>query len=146
VQRQFGFSGDEVELIVVHVTAAFEAPAGFALIRNKAVETRSQKRLKARFAGVVAGEMVLLERVREEPLRQIFCVFVICVPFEANVFVSGFPVTRKDGVECAAAYELIIAAGAYDRRMIGDRELVKWATNVSIWISHRIYTIFQDSS
>src|SRR5687768_7474314 len=57
------FRGGEVELVVVHVAAALEPPSGFAFIRNKAIETCAQKRLKAGLAGVVSGEMVFLECV-----------------------------------------------------------------------------------
>jgi hypothetical protein len=58
------------------------------------------------------------------------------VPLETDVFVSWFPVAREDGVEGATPDELIIAAGVDDGGVIGDRKLVKWATNVSIRISH----------
>jgi hypothetical protein len=34
------------------------------------------------------------------------------------------------------ADDLIVAAGVDDGGMIRDRELVKWATNVSVRISH----------
>ena len=47
VQASSVFCGGEVELIVVHVAAAFEPPSGFAFVRDKAVETGAQKRLKA---------------------------------------------------------------------------------------------------
>src|SRR6185503_2357670 len=131
---KLGFRGGEIELIVVHVAAAFEPSSGFAFVRDEAVETSAQESLKAGFRGVVAGEVVLLECVRKERLRQIFCVFVIGLPLEANVFVRGFPVARQDRVERATTDDLIVTARALDCRVIGDREAVKWATYVSVWI------------
>ena len=78
--------------------------------------------------------MIFLERVRKESLSQILSIFVAGLPFKANVFVNWFPVTREDGVERAAANRLIIAAGADDRGVVGDRKSVKWSTNVCVWI------------
>ncbi|HEX5885125.1 MAG TPA: hypothetical protein VFY67_11355 [Pyrinomonadaceae bacterium] len=121
-------------MIVVHIAAAFEPPPGLSFVRNKAVQARSQKRLEGGLAGVVACEVILLEGVCEEALGQIFCVFIICLPFEANVFVCGFPITRENSVESAAAYELVIAACADDCRMIGDRKFVKRPANICVWI------------
>ena len=126
--------GSEVELTMIHVAAAFESAAGFAVIGHKPVETSSQKGLKAGLGGVVTGKMILLESVCEESLGQIFCVLVVCLPFEANVFVSWFPITSEDSVEGAATYGLIIAASAGDGGVVGDRKPVKWSTNVGVWI------------
>src|SRR5687768_5290390 len=80
--------------------------------------------------------MILLERVCEEALRQIFCVFVICLPLKANVFVSGFPIARQDGLESATAHDLVIAAGADDSGVICDRKLVKQTADVCILIHY----------
>ena len=116
------------------VAATLQSPSGFALIRNEAIETRTQKRLKAGLARVVSGKMIFLECIREEALRQIFRVFVVYVPLEANVFVSGFPIAGENRVESTTAHELIVAARAYDCRVIGDRELVKRSTYIGIWV------------
>ena len=120
------------------VAAAFEPATGFSFIGNKAVETRTQISLKAGLAGVVSGKVILLERVREEALRQIFGVFVIGVPFQADVLVRGFPVARENRVEGATADELIIAASVADGGVIGDREFVKRSTDISVWIHNKI--------
>jgi hypothetical protein len=109
---------------VVKVASTFEAAAGLSFVCDKAVETRTQKCLKTRFASVVAGEMILLECVCEESLRQIFGVFVAGLPLEANIFVGGFPVAGEDCVESAAARELIVAAGGDDCGMVCYRESV----------------------
>jgi len=128
------FSGSEIE--VVMVAAAFQPRARFSFIGNKAVETRAQKRLEAGFAGVVSGEVILFERVREEALRQIFGVFVAGVPLQADVLVRGFPVARENRVEGATADELIVAASVADGGVIGDRKFVKRSADVSIRITH----------
>src|SRR6185295_20234551 len=78
--------------------------------------------------------MVLLERVGEESLGQIFCVLVACLPLEANVFVDWFPITVKDGIESTAPDRLIVAARAHDSGVVRDRKLVKRTADVSIWI------------
>ena len=92
---------------MVHLAATFEPSSGFAFVGDKAVQTRAQISLKAGFPCVVSRKVVLFEGVGEEPLRQILGVFVIDVPFQANVFVRGFPVAREDRVEGAMAKELI---------------------------------------
>jgi hypothetical protein len=134
MRRKLVFGGDEVELIVVHTTAAFETSPRLALICNKPIQAGAQKRLEAGFGCIVAGKVVLLECVREESLRQIFRVFVIRLPLETNVFVSWFPIAREDGVERALAQELVIAAGTRKGGVVGDRKLVKRSANVSVWI------------
>src|SRR5690349_455959 len=80
MRRELGFSTDEVELIMVHVAAAFETPPGFSFICDKTVEARTQKSLKTRFARIVSGEVILFESAREEALGQIFGVFVAGLP------------------------------------------------------------------
>jgi len=136
MRGEFIFCCGEIELVVIHFTATFEPASGFAFVCDETVQAGAEKCLKACFARVVSGEVILFEGVGEEPLRQILGVFVVRVPFQANVFVGGFPVARKDGVEGATADELIVAAGVDDGGVIGDREFVKWATNVSVRISH----------
>src|SRR6185295_17889907 len=76
LHRKLVFGAEEVELEMVDVAAAFQPLACFSFVTDVAVETRAQESLKARFARVVAGEMIFLEGVGEESLRQIFCVFV----------------------------------------------------------------------
>src|SRR5690242_12184455 len=90
VRGELVFGCGEIELIVVHVTAALEPLAGFAFIRDEAVETRAQKRLKARFACVIVREVILFEGAREKALSQVLGIFVFSVPLESDVFVSGF--------------------------------------------------------
>ena len=151
MRSEFIFGGGEIELIVVHVAPSLEPASGFAFVCDKAVQTRAQISLKTGFAGVVSGEVILFEGVREEALREIFGVFVVSVPFQADVFVCGFPVACDDGVKGATADKLIVAAGVDYGGVIGDREFVKWATDISVRIHSweidvdRIYRIFQDS-
>ena len=135
VRGELMFCRSEIELVMVHVATTFESLSGFTFVGDKTVETRAQKRLKARFAGVVSCEVIFFERKREEALREILGVFVICMPLQANVFVRGFPVARENRVERATANDLIIAAGVDDGGVIGDREFVKRATDVSVRIS-----------
>src|SRR5689334_10272790 len=120
------------------IAAAFETLSGLAFIRNKAVETRAQKRLKARFARVVVGEVVFLKRIREETLRQIFRVFVIGLPLEAHVFVNGFPVALEDRFERALPHAVVCAAGAHDRRLVRLRKAMLRAADVGIGIHTRV--------
>src|SRR5215204_4586120 len=124
MRRKLVFGSDEVELIMV-IATTLEAPPGLTFTRNKAVQASSQKGLKAGPGGVVPGEMILLECVCEETLRQVFCVFVVGLPFEANVLVGWFPIAREDSVESAPANDLIIAACANNGRVVGDRKPVK---------------------
>ena len=98
MRGEFVLSRGEVERVVVHTAAALQTTVRLALVRNKTIETRAQKRLKAGLGRVVTGKMVLLERVGEESLGQIFCVLVACLPFEANVFVDGFPLTGENSI------------------------------------------------
>src|SRR6185369_11897997 len=121
---------------MVYVATTLEPLPGSASVGDETVETRAQKRLKAGFAGVVSGEVILFEAKSKEALREILGVFVIGAPLQANVFVCGFPVARENGVEGATADTAVVAAGVDDGGVIGDREFVKRATDVSIRISH----------
>src|SRR5215213_513574 len=141
---KFDFSSSEVELVVVHVTAAFEPLSCFAFIGNKPIETRAQKRLKAGLSRVVTGKMVLLERVGEKSLGQIFCVLVVSLPFEAHVFVDWFPITVENRVESTPPDDLVIAARGDDSGVVRDRKLLKRTTDVSIWIDKLHETISSD--
>src|SRR6185503_3220665 len=88
--------------------------------------------------------MVLLERVGEESLGQIFCVLVACLPFEANVFVDWFPITVKNGIESTPPDDLFITARGDDSGVVRDRKLVKRTADVSIWIHKPHETISPD--
>src|SRR4026209_316986 len=110
MRGKFVFSAGKVELVVVHVAATLEPLSGLTFVRDKPIETRAQKRLKAGLARVVARKMILLERVGKESLRQVFCVLVAGLPFEANVFVDWFPITIENRVESTPADDLVIAA------------------------------------
>jgi hypothetical protein len=88
--------------------------------------------------------MVLLERVGEKSLGQIFCVLVACLPFEANVFVDWFPITIENRVESTPPDDLVIAARGDDSRVVRDRELVKRTADISIWIYKLHRTISSD--
>ena len=70
-------------------------------------------------------------RVREA-LREIFGVFVVSVPFQADVFVCGFPVARDDGVEGATADAGVVAAGVDDGGMISDGKSMCRSANIGI--------------
>src|SRR5262249_440744 len=134
VRGKLVFSGDEVELVVVRVAAAFEPASGLAFISDKPVETHAQKSLKASLPRIVLAEMIFLECVGEDALRQILGVLVVSLPFQANVFVGWFPITGEDGVESAPAGELIVTAREDNGRVVSDRKLVKRAANIGIWI------------
>ncbi len=138
------FGGGEVELVVVHITAALEPLSGLAFIGDKAIETRAQKRLKAGLSRVVTGKMILLERVGEKPLGQIFRVLVAGLPFEANVFVDWFPITVENRVESTPPDALVIAARGDDSGVVRDRKLVKRTTDISVWIHKLHETISSD--
>src|ERR1051325_511965 len=144
VRGKLVFSGGEVELVVVHVAATLEPRLSLALIRDKAVETSAQKRLKAGLIRVVTGKMVLLERVGEESLGEIFCVLVACLPLEANVFVNWFPIARENGVESTPPDDLIITARTVDSGVVRDRELVPRTADVSIRIHKPHETLSSD--
>ena len=124
---------------MVHVAAALKTSGCLAFIRNKSVETRAQKRLKAGLARVVTRKIILLERVGKKSLRQVFCVLVAGLPFEANVFVDWFPITIENGVESTPADDLVIAARGHDSGVVRDRKPVEWTTDVSVWIDKRDY-------
>src|SRR5689334_19635854 len=142
VRGELVFGGGEVELIVVHAAAPLEPVAGFAFIGDEAVETRAQISLEAGFAGVIVREVILFESAGEEALRQIFGVFVISVPFETDVFVSGFPVAREDGVEGTMADSLIVAAGVDDGGVICAGKSMCWSANIGIRVhDYKIYRI-----
>src|ERR1051325_10195651 len=144
MRSKFVLSRGEVELIVVHFTAALQSPIGFALVGDKSVETHAQKRLKAGLRRVVTGKMVLLERVGEESLGQIFCVLVTCLPLEANVFVNWFPIARENGVESTPPDDLIITARTVDSGVVRDREFVPRTADVSIRIHNPHETLSSD--
>src|SRR5262245_54737206 len=90
LHRKLVFGAEEVELEMIGVAAAFQTLACFSFIRDEAIETGAEERLKAGLACVVIGKMVLLEGVGEETLRQVFSVFVVCLPLESDVFIRGF--------------------------------------------------------
>ncbi len=98
MRGEFVLSRGEVERVVVHTAAALQTTVRLALVRNKTIETRAKKRLKAGLRSVVIGKMVLLESVSKESLGQIFCVLVTCLPFEANIFVDCFLITGENGI------------------------------------------------
>src|SRR6185436_9391755 len=129
---------------MVHAAATLEPLSCFALVGNETIETRAQKCLKAGLSRVVTGKMVLLERVGEKSLGQIFCVLVTCLPFEANVFVNWFPITVENGVESMPPDDLVVAARGGDSGMVRDRKLVKRTADVSIWIHKPHETISPD--
>src|SRR5215217_490133 len=142
VRGKLMFCRSEVKLVMVHVAAALESLPGFAFIGDKPVETRAQKRLKAGFASVVGGEVILFESVGEEALREILGVFVICAPLQADVFVCGFPVARENRVERATADVLIVAAGVDDGGVISGGKSMCWSANIGIWVhDYKIYRI-----
>src|SRR5215510_14380406 len=144
MRGKFDFSGSEVELVVVHVAASLESLSCFVLIGNEPVKTRAQKRLKAGLSRVVTGKMVLLERVGEKSLGQIFCVLVACLPLEANIFVDWFPITVENGVESTPPDDLVVAACVHDSGVVRDRKLVKRTADVSIWIHKPHETLSSD--
>src|ERR1044072_2001502 len=98
MRGEFVLGGGEVERGVVHTATTFQTTACLTLICYKTIEARAEKRLKAGLRGVVIGEMVLLESVGKESLREILCVLVTCLPFEANIFVDGFPIAGEDDI------------------------------------------------
>src|ERR1043165_283891 len=114
--------------------AALETCARFAFVRDKAVEASAHKSLKARFARVVVGEVVLLKLVREEALREILRVFVAGLPLQPHVLVNGFPVAGEDCIERALPYVLVHAAGAHDGRLVRLRKTIAHAADVCVWI------------
>src|SRR5687768_18146266 len=115
MHRQLVFRAEEIELEMAQVAAALQPLACFSLVGDEAVETCSQKSLEAGLARVVASKMILLESVGKEALRQVFRVFVACLPFQADVFVRGFPVAGEDGVEGALPYRVVLATRCGDR-------------------------------
>src|SRR6476659_2990415 len=131
MRGKFVFGGREVKLVVVHVAPTLEPLSGLTFVRAKPIETRAQKRLKAGLARVVTRKIILLERVSKKSLRQVFCVLVAGLPFEANVFVDWFPITIENGIESTPADDLVIAARGHDSGVVRDRKLVEWTTDVS---------------
>src|SRR5689334_7493416 len=115
---EFSCRAHEVELKMFLLSATLETLSCFSFIGHKAVETRAQKRLKTRFARVVVSEVVFLKRVREEALREVFCVFVARLPLQAHVLVDRFPIARENRFECALPHALVNAARAHDRRLV----------------------------
>src|SRR5690349_22957160 len=134
MRGEFVLSSGEVELVVVHVSAALQPLSRCVLIGNEPIQTGAQKRLKAGLSRVVTGKMVFLERVGEKPLGQIFCVLVACLPFQANVFVDWFPITFENGVESTLPDRPIVTECVHDSGVVRDRNLVKRTADVSIWI------------
>src|SRR5262249_30292671 len=105
IAREFIFRAYEIKWEMFVAAAALETLACLTFVCHEAVETGAQKRLKARFARVVIGEVLLLEGVREEALGEIFGIFVVGLPLQANVFVDGFPVARENRLERSLPYE-----------------------------------------
>src|SRR5690242_15017880 len=128
------FRAYEIELEMFVVSAAFQTLTCFSLVCDEAVKTGPQKRLEARFARVVVGEMVLLKRIREEALRQVFRILVVGLPLEPHVFVNRLPVTRENCFERALPHELVAAARAHNRRLVGHRKVMLRAADVCVWI------------
>jgi hypothetical protein len=127
---------------MVYVAATLESLPGFAFVCDEAIETRTQKCLKAGFVSVVSGEVILFKSAGEEALREILGVFVVCVPFQTDVFVCGFPVARENRVEGATPDATVVAAGVDYGGVISWRKSMCWSANIRICFhDFKIYRI-----
>src|SRR5258705_5867976 len=135
---EFLFSVHEVEGEVVNATAPFETIVGLLLIGDEAVQTGSQKSLEAGLMYVVAGEVVFLKRVSEKTLREILCVFIVGLPFNANVLIDRLPIAGQDGFECTPTTLLVLTASSHYCRLVGQWKPVLGTTNVCVSLHYRV--------
>ena len=94
--REVGVEAREVDAGDGDPAAAFQAPGGLVLVRQEAVEARPDERAEAGLRGIVAREVLALERAREELLRQVLRVFWTAAPPEADVDVDRTPVAAGE--------------------------------------------------
>src|SRR5258705_7026039 len=134
---EFFFSADEVEGEVVNATAPLETIVGLLLICDEAVQTGSQEGLEAGLTYVVAGEVVFFKRVSEKTLGEILCVFIVGLPFNANVLIDRLPIAGQDGVECATTHLLVLTASSHYCRLIGQWKTVLGTPNVCVSLHYR---------
>ena len=73
---------------------------------------------KRAFAGIVAGQVVALERAGEELLRQILRVLGVAPPAQPDVNVDRAPVAARKRIERGRAPHRIVAAQIADDRMV----------------------------
>src|SRR5690242_3854446 len=114
------------------VSAAFQTLTCFSLVCDEAVKTGPQKRLEARFARVVVGDIVLLKRIREEALPQASPIPVVGLPLKPPAFITPLPVSRENCFKPALPHQLAAAARAHNPRLVGHRKVMSRAADVCV--------------
>ncbi len=116
VRGDLAFRGLEIERHHRHAAAALEPPLGFPRVRREAIEAQPQVGAKAGARRIVLLDDLLLERRREELLREIGGFVGIERPLHAQVLVGRLPVRLDDRRERDAARLLVAAARPFDDR------------------------------
>src|SRR5262245_32706201 len=119
-------------------TASFQALFSLALVGDEAVGARPQKSLEACLGGIVISKVVLLKSIDEEPLRQIFGVFVIDIPFYANVVVERLPIAFEDGVKRSLTNLRLTTAYSDNGGAICFGKVPKWTTDICVRVAAAI--------
>src|SRR5258708_5371458 len=96
--------------------SAFLAMRGFFLIYDEAVDAQPQVGAQPAFGGIVFGQEVALEQLREKSLGQVLRVVRGTVPAETDILVNGLPIGGEQRFEGAGLFGGIVAAGSVDDR------------------------------
>ena len=107
---------------VVSSPAAFQAPAVAPLVRDVGLEAGEQVGAEAAARGLVAREPALLERGREEALREVLGFLLARAPAPAQMAVDGPPVGGRQASSARArsCASPLLTASTTDRRVSGN--------------------------
>ena len=92
MRREVRVEAREVDAGDRDAAAALEAPGRLVFVREEPVEARADEGAEPRLGGIVAGQVLALERAGEELLRQVLRVFRGAPPAQADVDVDRAPV------------------------------------------------------
>jgi hypothetical protein len=112
------------------------AARGLPLVRGMAVEANAEKIAKASFAGLVRAEEVFLEGAGKEALGQVFPLFVVGTPLQAEVLVDRLPVRRDEELKGALLLCVVLRARRKNGRAPRRRESTEPPADVG-FLAHR---------
>ena len=126
-------AGLGVQFRELHPAAALLAILRLVLIGGEAFHGQPQIGAEPGLRRVEALEEIALQGGGEEALREVLGGFVVLAEFEADEFVDGLPVERRD-----ALHRQRLAGGSFDQRHLGGRETVAVAADRGVRIApHR---------
>src|SRR5207249_5220566 len=104
---------------------ALQAARSSAVLRRDPVDAGAKEGAQAGAGRVESGQQVLLERVREEVLRQVGRLVVGLAPVQPQITVDGAPVRGGERGQGAPPRLRIAFADRRERRVSGRREATR---------------------